>query len=145
MTVAPHLHRRFWGTVSLVLKGCEKGGLLMLKIKPLPNSSYLWGAFNKTGQQVLFIDRNRPGPECEVRKYALKHPQGRGPLLATFLGPDSFGKACKWAKYYIPKSDVGYLNSFPVKGKASRTKLKSQRKMGANQEKAKKKRTAILQ
>ncbi len=102
----------------------------MLKVKPLPDSVHLWGAFKKTGQQVLFISRNRPGPECEVRKYALKHPQGRGPLLATFLGPDSFGKACKWAKYYTPKSDVGYLNPFPVKGKVSKTKLKSAKKKG---------------
>ena len=109
----------------MVLKCCERVGLPMLKIKPLPDSVQLWGAFNKTGQQVLFIDRNHPGPECEVRKYALKHPQERGPLLVTFVGPDSFGKACKWAKYYTPKADVGYLNSFLVKGKVSKTKLKS--------------------
>ncbi len=117
----------------------------MLKVKPLPDSVHLWGAFNRTGQQVLFISRNRPGPECEVRKYGLKHPQGRGPLLATFLGPDSLESACKWAKDYTPKADVGYLNSFLVKGKVSKTKLKSQRKKGANQDKAKKKRTPVLQ
>ena len=103
----------------------------MLKVKPLTDSVRLWGAFNKAGQQVLFIDRPGPGPECEVRKYALKHPQGRGPLLATFVGPGSFGKACTWARYYIPKSDVGYLTSFPVKGKVSEMKLKSLKKKGS--------------
>jgi hypothetical protein len=144
MIVAHHLHKRLPGVMPLVLKGCEKVGLPMLKIKPLPDCVQLWGAFNKTGQQVLFIDRNRPGPECEVRKYALKHPQGRGPLLATFVGPDSFGKACKWAKDYTPRSDVRYLNSFLVNGKVSNPKLKSKRKKGANQDKAKKKRTAVL-
>ena len=117
----------------------------MLKIKPLSNSVHLWGAFNETGQQVLFISRNRPGPECEIRKYALKHPHGRGALLATFLGPDSFGQACKWAKNYTPKSDFGFLNSFLGKGKVSKTKLELAKKKGANLDKAKQKRRAVLQ
>ena len=100
----------------------------MLKVRQIPRSFHLWGAFNKIGQQVLCIDKKCPGPECEVREYELKHPQGRGALLATFLGPDSLDKACRWARYYTDKPDVRCPSVLPKGGKVVKTKFKSARR-----------------
>lgn len=69
----------------------------MVDIRLLESSPpQAWGVFDDTGQQILFIDEEPGHPACEVRVYEPHHARCRGKLLVTFLGVDSFAKACEY-------------------------------------------------
>ncbi len=67
----------------------------MYSIKRLPSLEPRWAITENSDQPILFIELTRP-PECEVRIPESHQPDGKGRLLATFLGRDALERAFDW-------------------------------------------------
>ncbi len=67
----------------------------MYSIKQLPSHELRWAVTENSDQPILCIELTRP-PECEVRIPESHHPEGKGRLLATFLGRDALERAFDW-------------------------------------------------
>ena len=67
----------------------------MYSIKQLPSLEVRWAITESSDQPILFIELTRP-PEIEVRIPESHHPDGKGRLLATFLGRDALERAFDW-------------------------------------------------
>lgn len=62
----------------------------------LPSLELRWAITKNSDQPILFIELSRP-PELEVRIPERHQPDGKGRLLATFLGRDALERAFDWA------------------------------------------------
>jgi hypothetical protein len=63
--------------------------------RQLPSLGLRWAVTEDSDQPILFIELTRP-PECEVRIPESHQPDGKGRLLATFLGRDALERAFDW-------------------------------------------------